>query len=68
MNAFYDKLLPSQQKAIHRWLGTKENDQKIKRIKIDMKLMLFNKRNMILGKNKKNASDPVLDSKPSIKK
>lgn len=72
MDVFYDKLLPSQQKSLYRWIETNDEDPKIKKIKFDLKLLLFNKRDMVLGKNNKNASlnasDPVLDLKPSIKK
>ena len=44
MPDFIDNLSDSKQRALERWLDTKENDPKIKRIKEEIKLMLYNKK------------------------
>lgn len=45
---FLDSLTESRKKALERWLETDENDDKIKKIKDGIKLLLYNKKNIII--------------------
>ena len=50
-----DKLLPSQKKSLDRWLDIDDdNDERIKNIKMELRLSLFNNRNVPLSTRKKN--------------
>ena len=51
---FYDSLTESRRGALKRWLNTPEDDKKIAEIKSEIKLMLFNKRNIPLKTRNKN--------------
>lgn len=54
LEGFYEKLTKSQQQSLQRWIKThdeNENDDKIKKIKKELHLLLFNKKNMVI-KNK----------------
>lgn len=47
MERFYDKITPSQKRALHRWLDIDdEEDDRIIRIKDSIKLLLYNKRHI----------------------
>jgi DNA-directed RNA polymerase subunit RPC12/RpoP len=46
MELFFDRLKPSQQRALHRYLNISDDDKKIKEIKEDIKLLLHNKRDL----------------------
>ena len=50
---FNDKLTKSQKQSLQRWIDThdvNENDVKIKKIKNDLRLLLFNQRKMVINK------------------
>jgi hypothetical protein len=51
LDKFIESLSRSQKRALDRWLETDDNDGKIKAIKDRLKLLLYNKRN-IVQKNK----------------
>ena len=44
LDTFYNSLLPSQQRALHRWLNMDEDSPENMKIKEDIKLLLYNKR------------------------
>ena len=46
LDKFTEDLLPSRKKTLARWLETDENDARIKKIKEDMKLLLYNLRHI----------------------
>ena len=48
---FLESLTKSQTKALERWLNIDENHNKIKEIKDKIKLLLYNKRDIIINKN-----------------
>ncbi|VBB18935.1 hypothetical protein YASMINEVIRUS_1467 [Yasminevirus sp. GU-2018] len=62
LEEFVDSLPISRKKALERWLETDDEDPKIKEIKDNIKLLLYNSRKMITDKDK-----TVIKSK-SIKK
>jgi hypothetical protein len=45
---FIESITESQTRALHRWLNTDEDDKKIKIIKEEIKLLLYNSRNLAL--------------------
>ena len=47
MEEFIDTLTKSQVKALERWLNTEDEHNKIKEVKDKIKLLLYNKRNII---------------------
>jgi hypothetical protein len=47
LDEFVDSLTISRKKAMERWLDTDDNDAKIKEIKDNIKILLYNRRNMI---------------------
>src|SRR5690606_27490223 len=47
-----NSLSVSRQNAINRWLGTDENDPKITKVKEDLKLLLYNNRDMVINAQK----------------
>ena len=49
LDEFVGSLSKSQKNAIHRWLNANENHSYIKKIKNDMKLLLYNKRFMAIN-------------------
>ncbi|VBB17734.1 hypothetical protein YASMINEVIRUS_197 [Yasminevirus sp. GU-2018] len=51
LEIFLDSLTVSRKKALDRWLETDDEDEKISRIKSEIKLLLYNKRNLILDKD-----------------
>jgi hypothetical protein len=44
---FYDSLTSSKRNALKEWFDMEENDDKIKQIKEDLKLLLYNKRKIV---------------------
>ena len=48
IDEFIDSLSVSRRKALERWLDTDDDDDRICKIKNEIKLLLFNKRNVIL--------------------
>jgi hypothetical protein len=46
-----------RKKALDRWLEADEEDEKISKIKDKIKLLLYNKRNLIMDKRESNALD-----------
>jgi hypothetical protein len=62
IDEFIDSLSVSRKKALDRWLDTDDNDERISKVKDEIKLLLYNKRNVALEKlddnmkkiNKKN--------------
>jgi len=59
LDDFIDSLTVSRKKALDRWLETDDDDDRIAKIKNEIKLLLYNKRNLIIDsydthvKNKK---------------
>jgi len=49
MEEFIDSLTESQVKALQRWLDTEDNHDRIKEIKDKIKLLLYNKRGIIIN-------------------
>jgi hypothetical protein len=47
---FVDSLSASRKKALERWLATEDNNERIIKVKEEMKLLLYNKRNIVLDK------------------
>jgi uncharacterized C2H2 Zn-finger protein len=45
---FYDSLTSSKRNALKEWFNMDDDDQKIKQIKEDLKLLLYNKRKIVL--------------------
>jgi hypothetical protein len=56
---FLDSLSESRKNALNRWLEAEDDDEKISKIKNEIKLLLYNKRNLIIDKQK----DIILASK-----
>jgi hypothetical protein len=50
LDDFVDSLTISRKKALERWLTTDEYDERIKKIKNEIKLLLYNKRNLVMDK------------------
>ena len=50
LNEFLDSLTLSRKKALERWLALDDEDDKINKVKGEIKLLLYNKRNLILDK------------------
>jgi hypothetical protein len=50
LDDFIDSLSVSRRKALDRWLETDESDKKIRKIKENIKLLLYNKRNIVLDR------------------
>jgi hypothetical protein len=48
LDEFIDSLTISRKKALERWLSTDDADDRIAKIKNEIKLLLYNKRNLIL--------------------
>jgi len=49
LDDFLDSLTPSQQRALHRWMNAGDTHPYIRKIKNDIKLMLYNKRKLPLN-------------------
>lgn len=49
LEEFIDSLSDSRKNALKRWLDTNDKDKKITRIKDNIKLLLYNKRNIVLN-------------------
>ena len=47
LDDFVDSLSASRKKALDRWLETDDDDEKISKIKNEIKLLLYNKRNLV---------------------
>jgi hypothetical protein len=52
LDDFVDSLTEPRKKALDRWLETDDEDEKISKIKNEIKLLLYNKRNFIVDKQK----------------
>jgi hypothetical protein len=52
LDVFLDSLTISRKKALERWLDTDDDNRKIKEIKNDIKLLLYNKRKMPIDTHK----------------
>jgi hypothetical protein len=63
MDDFIDSLTISRKKALERWLATDDNDDRINKAKNDIKLLLYNKRNIVTDKQE----DITVGSKKTIK-
>ena len=50
LDEFIDSLSTSRKKALERWLSTDDADEKINKVKNEIKLLLYNKRNFITDK------------------
>ena len=57
MDEFLNSLLPSQINALHRWLNVDDDHQYVQKVKNEMKLMLYNKRKMVLDPKPPQVSD-----------
>ena len=52
---FIDSLSLSRKKALERWLKTDNDDERINKIKNEIKLLLYNKRNLITDKQEEKS-------------
>jgi hypothetical protein len=50
LDKFIDSLSLSRKKALERWIATDDDDNRINKIKNEIKLLLYNKRNLITDK------------------
>ena len=50
LDDFLDSLSLSRKKALERWLMTDDDDDRINKVKNEIKLLLYNKRNLIMDK------------------
>jgi ribosomal protein L37AE/L43A len=53
INTFANLLSASEREALERWFAIEDHDKRILKVKEDMKLLLYNKRNVILDKKTK---------------
>ncbi|VBB17664.1 hypothetical protein YASMINEVIRUS_127 [Yasminevirus sp. GU-2018] len=60
LEVFVDSLSPSRKNALERWLETDDEDAKIKEIKENIKLLLYNQRKMIGDVQPKKTSKKVI--------
>lgn len=58
LDEFIDTLSASRKKALERWLATDDDDDRINKVKNEIKLLLYNKRNLIVDKQ-----DDIIESK-----
>jgi len=63
MDDFLESLTTSQINALHRWLNADDDHQYIRKIKNDMKLMLYNKRKMALDPKPYHIDEEIIDVK-----
>jgi hypothetical protein len=56
LDDFIDSLTTSQKKALDRWMDTGDDHGKIKQIKNKIKLLLYNKRDMVMDTKRLNAT------------
>jgi hypothetical protein len=61
LDDFIDSLTTSRKKALERWLSTDDDDDRISKIKNEIKLLLYNKRNLVLV----NQDDDTMTPKKS---
>ncbi|VBB17548.1 hypothetical protein YASMINEVIRUS_10 [Yasminevirus sp. GU-2018] len=54
MDEFIESLSLSKRQALKRWLDTDDENERISKIKSDIKLLLYNKRNIVLDKHQVN--------------
>ena len=61
IDEFVDSLTSSRKQALDRWLDTSDDDERILKIKNDIRLLLYNKRNLVLadGNEIKKLKQPV---------
>ena len=64
LDEFLNSLTVSQQKALHRWLNVDDDHHYVKKIKNDIKLLLYNKRKLVtaLEKNPCGLLDMIEDN------
>ena len=55
LDDFIDSLSISRKKALDRWLTTEEDDDRINKVKNEIKLLLYNKRGLVIEKHEENA-------------
>lgn len=76
LDDFVDSLSTSRKKALERWLETNEEDERIIRVKNEIKLLLYNKRNLaidnhdnmsLVSKKAKQQSDTIKNKKKILK-
>jgi hypothetical protein len=65
LDDFLESLTMSQRKALHRWMNAGDDHPYIEKIKNDIKLLLYNKRNLPLS-NKLNSSITNVDDSSDI--
>jgi hypothetical protein len=63
MDVFLNSLTLSRIRALERWLGTNDDDKRINKIKNDIKLLLYNKRNIIIDKREEKVTEEKLPKK-----
>jgi hypothetical protein len=68
LEAFVQSLHPSRKRALERWLDTDDEDAKVKEIKENIKLLLYNSKNMIIETKESIKNISVSQSVKSIKK
>lgn len=68
LDEFLESLTPSQQRALNRWLNVDDDHHYVKKIKNDIKLMLYNKRRLVINNPIKykqpNEEDLIQNAKP----
>jgi hypothetical protein len=73
LNEFAGSLTVSRKNALDRWLNTDDEDVKISKIKNDIKLLLYNKRNVVIDTHnniidKKSDNNKLIKSTKNISK
>ena len=68
LEEFIESLHPSRKRALERWLDTDDEDKKIKEIKENIKLLLYNSKNMIIDVKDqvKSKSTKVIKDSPDL--
>lgn len=59
LELFVDNLLPSRKRALDTWLNMDDDDAQIKKIKKDIKLLLYNKKDMVVNNKKMNPTKTI---------
>jgi hypothetical protein len=67
LEEYFKSLTQSQKNAVNRWLDTDDDDRKITKIKEQLKLLLYNKRNIVLDTHTINMYDGKRKTKKTIK-
>jgi hypothetical protein len=63
LEEFVESLTESQKNSLKRWLDTDEDDVKITKIKESLKLLLYNKRNIVINTHKTKEDKPKTNGK-----